>query len=110
LGGTVNRGDVYWYTFKKQDKRLPVLILTRNSAISFLESVTIAPITTTIRDIPSEVALSNADGMSTDCAVNLDSIQTVHKSRLGAFVTHLSPVLMRQVRKAAAFALGFDEI
>ncbi len=46
------------------------LILTRNSAIGFLNSVTIAPITTTIRDIPTEVHLSPADGMLTECVVN----------------------------------------
>lgn len=106
----MNQGDVYWYTFKEPDKRRPVLILTRNSAISFLTSVTIAPITTTVRDIPSEVPLFQADGMPTDCAVNLDNIQTVQNSRLGAFITHLSPHLMRKVRKAIAFALGFDAL
>jgi mRNA interferase MazF len=104
----VNQGDVYWYTFKEPDKRRPVLILTRNSALSFLTSVTIAPITTTVRAIPSEVALSQADGMFTSCAVNADNIQTVQKSRMGPFITHLSPQLMRRVRKAIEFALGFD--
>ncbi len=66
----MKRGEIRWYTFKAPDKRRPVLILTRNSAISFLNSVTIAPITTTIRDIPTEVYLSPADGMLTECVVN----------------------------------------
>jgi mRNA interferase MazF len=110
VGATVNQGDVYWYTFKEPDKRRPVLILTRNSALSFLTSVTIAPITSTIRAIPSEVVLSRADGMFADCAVNLDNIQTVQKSRLGAFITHLSPQPMQKVRKAIEFALGFDAL
>jgi mRNA interferase MazF len=106
----VNQGDIHWYTLKHPDKRRPVLILTRNSAISFLTSVTIAPITTTVRDIPSEVPLSQADGMFKECAVNLDNIQTVQKSRIGAFIAHLSPRRMREVRKAVSFALGFDEL
>ena len=110
MGTTVNQGDVYWYTFRQPDKRRPVLILTRNSALSFLTSVTVAPITTTIRDIPSEVRLSQTDGMPTECAVNVDNIQTVQKSKLGTFVTHLSPLLMRKVRKVIAFALGFDAL
>lgn len=110
MGAPVNQGDVYWYTFKEPDKRRPVLVLTRNSAISFLTSVTVAPITTTIRDIPSEVVLFPADGMFADCAVNVDNIQTIQKSRIGAFITHLSPRRMREVRRAIEFALGFDAL
>ncbi|WP_407937679.1 type II toxin-antitoxin system PemK/MazF family toxin [Neomoorella mulderi] len=52
MGEPVNRGEVRWYSFKPPDKRRPVLILTRNSAISFLNDVTIAPVTSNIRDIP----------------------------------------------------------
>ncbi|MFH1114770.1 MAG: type II toxin-antitoxin system PemK/MazF family toxin [Pseudomonadota bacterium] len=106
----MNQGDVYWYAFKKPDKRRPVLVLTRDSAISFLTSVTVAPITTTIRAIPSEVPLSPADGMFTTCAVNLDNIQTVQKSRMGGFITHLSHQPMRKVKRAFEFALGFDAL
>lgn len=104
----MRRGEVRWYTFKAPDKRRPVLILTRNSAIGFLNALTIAPITTTVRDIPSEVFLSRADGMFTDCAVNLDNIQTVPKAKIGSLITILSAVRMEEVQKALAFALGLD--
>jgi mRNA interferase MazF len=104
----MRRGEVRWYTFKAPDKRRPVLILTRNSAIGFLNALTIAPITTTVRDIPSEVFLSRADGMFTDCAVNLDNIQTVPKAKIGSLITMLSAVRMEEVQKALAFALGLD--
>jgi len=57
----MNQGDVYWYTFRAPDKRRPVLILTRNSAVSYLTSVTVAQITTTIRGVPSEVVLTPAE-------------------------------------------------
>jgi mRNA interferase MazF len=110
MGGTVTQGDVYWYTFKEPDKRRPVLILTRSSAIPVLTSLTVAPITTVIRAIPTEVRLSQADGLLTDCAVNLDNIQTVQKVKMGAFITHLSLHHMRGVRKAIEFALGFDAL
>jgi mRNA interferase MazF len=107
----MNQGDVYWYTFRAPDKRRPVLILTRNSALPFLTGITVAPITSTIRGIPSEVLLSPVeDGMSTDCAVNVDNLQTVQKPALGAFVTHLSLERMREVRAAIEFALGFDAL
>jgi mRNA interferase MazF len=104
----VTQGDVYWYTFKEPDKRRPVLILTRSSAIPFLTSVTIAPITSTIRSIPTEVVVTRADGLFTDCAVNLDNIQTVRKAKIGGVIGHLSMKRMREVRKAVEFALGFD--
>lgn len=107
----VKQGDVYWYTFRTPDKRRPVLILTRSSAIPFLTGITVVPITTTIRSIPSEVALTeNQDGMFTDCAVNTDNIQTIQKAKLDAFITHLSEARMREVRAAIEFALGFDAL
>ncbi|HEV8721833.1 MAG TPA: type II toxin-antitoxin system PemK/MazF family toxin [Candidatus Binatia bacterium] len=65
----------------RPDKKRPVLILTRDSASEFLGEVTVAPVTTTIRDIPSEVLLTKADGMPRDCAVNLDHLQTVSKGK-----------------------------
>jgi len=104
----MEQGDVYLYTFRAPDKRRPVLILTRNSAIPYLNSVTIAPITTTIRQVPSQMLLTSDDGMAEDCAANLDSIQTVPKNQLGAFVTHLAPQRMLDVRATIEFALGFD--
>jgi mRNA interferase MazF len=105
----MRRGEVRWYTFKKPDKKRPVVILTRNSAIEFLGEVTVAPITSTIRDIPSEVLLSSKDGMKNDCAINLDHVQTVSKGKIGALITGLSSTKLNQLRKALNFALGFSE-
>ena len=65
----MHRGEVRWYKFAKPDKRRPIVILTRDSTLEFLGEVTVAPVTSTIRDIPSEVPLTEADGMSRDCAV-----------------------------------------
>ena len=104
----MRRGEVRWYTFQAPDKRRPVLILTRDSALSFLHSVTIAPITTTVRDIPSEVYLTREDGLLTECAASMDNIQTVPKGRLGSLITSLSPERMADVNRAIAFALGLD--
>ena len=106
----MNQGDVYWYMFREPDKRRPVLIVTRRSAIAFLTALTIAPITTTIRGIPTEVILTEADGLFETCAVNVDNLQTVPKAKFGGFITHLKPEHMRLVRKAIQFALGFDTI
>ena len=101
----MRRGEIRWYTFKSPDKKRPVLVLTRDSAIDYLGEITVAPVTSTIRDIPSEVTLSPDDGMKRDCAVNLDHIQTVPKARLGALLTTVSSRKLAQVRAAIRFAL-----
>jgi mRNA interferase MazF len=107
LGGAMKRGEVRWYKFSRPDKNRPVVILTRDSALEFLEEVTIAPITSTIRDIPTEVLLTKEDGMPRDCAVNLDHIQTVSKGKIGPLVTTLNSIKMSELRSALLFALGF---
>ena len=103
----MKRGEVRWYVFSRPDKKRPVLILTRDSALEFLGEVTVAPITSTIRDIPSEVLLTKADGMPRDCAVNLDHLQTVSKAKLGSLITTVSLSKMQQMRPSLLFALGF---
>ena len=103
----MKRGEVRWYKFSKPDKKRPVVILTRDSALEFLGEVTVAPVTSTIRDIPSEVLLTQSDGMSKDCAVNLDHIQTVAKAKVGPLITTLHTRRMSEVRSASLFALGF---
>jgi mRNA interferase MazF len=107
----MKQGDVCWYTFRARDKRRPVLILTHNSAISYLTSVTVAQITTTIRGVPSEAALTpGEDGVFEECVVNSYNIQTIPKNMVGEFITHLSPSRMREVRASIEFALGFGAL
>ena len=105
----MRRGEVRWYTFQFPDKRRPVVILTRNSAVPFLSGITVAPITSTIRDIPSEVVLSpDEDGVHAPCAANLDNIQTVPKEKLGELLTRLSSEKLAELDSALCFALGAD--
>jgi len=68
--------------------------------------VAIVPITSTIRDIPSEVVLTRYDGMRKDCAINCDHIQTVSKGKIGALVTTLKSEKLVQVSEAVRFALN----
>jgi len=100
----MNRGEVRWYVFPRPDKKRPVVILTRESALEFLGEVTVVPITSTIRDIPSEVLLTRADGMPKECAVNLDHLQTVAKGKIGSMITTLSADKMQQMRSSLLFA------
>ena len=107
----MKQGDVYWYTFRAPDKRRPVLVLTRDSAIPYLTGITVAQITTTIRGMASEVVVTpGEDGVLAECVVNADNIQTIQKSALGELITELSRERMREVRLAIEFALGFDTL
>lgn len=101
----MKNGEIRWYKFLTPDKKRPVLILTRDSVLEYLGEVTIAPITTTVRDIPSEVFLSTFDGMPKDCAVNCDHLQTVSKGKIGALITSLPRTKMIEVGRAIRFAL-----
>lgn len=102
----MKRGEVRWYKFTNPDKKRPVLILTRDSILEYLGEVTVAPVTSTIRDIPSEVVLTKDDGMPRPCAVNCDHIQTVAKGRLGSRIITLSEEKMSDVVKSIGFALN----
>jgi mRNA interferase MazF len=101
----MKHGDIRWYKFVRPDKRRPVLILTRDSVLEYLNEVAIAPITSTVRNIPSEVFLTKDDGMLRDCAVNCDHLQTVPKGKIGPLITSLPPAKMVDVGQAIRFAL-----
>jgi mRNA interferase MazF len=103
----MQRGELRWYRFAQPDKKRPVVILTRDSALEFLGEVTVAPVTSRIREIPTEVVLGSHDGMPRDCAINLDHVQTVSRGKIGPLITTLSGVRMAEVREALLFALGF---
>ena len=109
-GFRMERGEICWYKFKSPDKKRPGVILTINSAINYLSEITIAPITSTIRSIPSEVVLDEKDGMKNRCAVNLDHIQTVSKSRIGVFITKLTTSKIHQINRAIVFALEIKRV
>ena len=103
----MKRGEVRWYRFNSPDKKRPVVVLTRNSILEYLGEVTVVPITSTIRNIPSEVLLTREDGMHNNCVVNCDHIQTVSKLKISTLVTTLSTEKMREIRSAIGFALDF---
>ena len=108
MAGRIVRGDVRLYRFAPPDKERPVVVLTRDSAIAYLATVTVAPVTSTIRGVPSEVVLSDEDGMKTPCAVNLHDPVTVLKDRLGRRVAQLHSRRMNEICAALRFSLGCD--
>lgn len=109
MAGTIARGEVRLYKFSRPDKPnrgRPVVVLTRPSALDYLSAVTVAPITSTIRGVPSEVVLTEADGMKGICAINLHNVVTVSKAHLGRRVAALSSERLQEVCAALGFALG----
>ena len=108
MASKVVRGDVRLYQFAPPDNRRPVVVLTRDSAIAYLSSVTVAPITSTIRGVPSEVVLGEEDGMKAPCAVNLHSAVTISQDRLGRRLAHLDSLRMSEICAALRFSLGCD--
>lgn len=108
MAGGIARGDVRLYQFAPPDKKRPVVVLTRDSAIAYLSTVTVAPITSTIRGVPSEVVLNEEDGMKAPCAVNLHNAVTISQNRLGRRVGQLSSFRMKEICLALGFSLGCD--
>jgi mRNA interferase MazF len=108
LAGGIARGDVRLYRFASPDKKRPVVVLTRDSAISYLSTVSVAPITSAIRGVPSEVVLGEEDGMKAPCAVNLHHTVTISQARLGKRVCRLSGTRMKEICAALRFSLGCD--
>jgi mRNA interferase MazF len=108
VAGGIARGDVRFYRFAHPDKKRPVVVLSRDSAIPYLATVSVAPITSTIRGVPSEVVLGQDDGMKSPCAVNLHNIVTVSQNRLGRRLARLNSHRMTEICTALRFSLGCD--
>ena len=85
-----------------------MVVLIRDSALAYLSTVTVAPITSAVRGVPSEVVLNEEDGMKAPCAVNLHNAVTVSQEGLGRRVSHLSSFRMAEICAALRFSLGCD--
>jgi mRNA interferase MazF len=102
----VKRGDIYWADLGHPAGRRPVLILTRTSALDVRSRVTIAPITSKVRGIGSEVTLGPGDGVARPCTASCDELVTVPKSWLARRISSLSTAKLAEVDSALRFALG----
>jgi mRNA interferase MazF len=103
----VARGEIWMFSFPKPDKKRPVLVLTRQDMIGRLETVTVVPVTSTIRGVPSEVVLGPESGLKRPSAANLHHVATVPLDGLRSFVGTTSAEAMLQIREALLFSLGF---
>jgi mRNA interferase MazF len=102
----VRRGEVWWAELPRPAGRRPVVLLSRQEAYAVRELVTVAPVTTRVRGIPTEVALSRADGLPRRCAANLDTLTTIPRRVLTARIATLPPERIRAIDRAVRFALG----
>jgi len=109
MGAAVNRGEIWNFRFDRPDKQRPVLILTRQEMIGVLHTVTVAPLTSTIRGVPSEVVVGTEIGLKNPSAINLHHLVTVPKSELKRFVGTVPEEILTRVKEALLFALGFDD-
>jgi mRNA interferase MazF len=87
------RGEVWWGEIAGVGRR-PFVVMTRSAAIPVLHSVLAAPVTRTVRGIPTELYLGPEDGMPTDCAASFDNLRVVPKANLVERVCGLGPVRM----------------
>lgn len=101
----IHRGDIWWAEVPG-DKVRPVLVLTRERFVPRLTSLLVAPVTTTVRGIPTEVELDTTDGMPRGCAANFDNVFTLNRARFKSRVTRLSKARLDEVCRAYRFAAG----
>ncbi|MEK6606862.1 MAG: type II toxin-antitoxin system PemK/MazF family toxin [Myxococcota bacterium] len=102
-------GDVRLVEFGRPDKTRPAVVLTRTSATSFLNAITVAPVTRTIRGIPTEVRLDVEEGLKGPSAATLDAVQTVSAERIGRYLGSVGRHRRREFREALLFALDLSQ-
>ncbi len=104
----MRRGGIWWAGLAKPSSRRPVVLLSRNEAYTVRSLVIVAPITTRIRHISSEVQLGIDDGMQQECVINLDTIITIPKDCLQTRLAILSAKKLKEVEAAVRFAMGLE--
>ncbi len=83
------QGEIWWA--ETEDKRRPVLVVTRSEAVEVLSGIVVAPVTRTVREIPTEIPLGQHDGLSVECAASFDNLQRVRLSALVERLGSLGP-------------------
>ena len=104
----MRRGEVWWANQPEPIGRRPVVLLSRDESYKVRNAVTIAQITTTVRNIPVEVYLDKSDGLPKKCVVNLDTITTIRKDLLSERICALKSEKIKQINSAIKFTLSLD--
>ena len=98
---TARHGEIWWY--EDETGRRPALVVTRDSAAT-LRRVVVAPVTRTVRGLPTEVGLGPDDGMRDDCVASFDNLRTVVRGYLTERIGSLGPRRAEICRALAALA------
>lgn len=101
----MRRGEVWWAEQPKPIGRRPVVLLSRDEAYTVRNAVTVAQVTTTVRNLPVEVFLDKKDGLSKKCVANLDTVTTIRKGILTERICSLKSDKVREIDEALKFAL-----
>lgn len=94
------QGEIWWA--EAEGKRRPVLVITRSDAIPVLARVIIAPVTRTVRGIPTEIPLGPDDGLSTECAASFDNVQPISRQLLTERIAALDAPRRHEICDALA--------
>ena len=95
---TPQQGEIWWA--EAADKRRPVLVVTRSDAVAVLNWIVVAPVTRTVRRIPTEVELSEQHGLSNDCAASFDNLQPIRRGYLTERVGRLGADQLDEICRA----------
>lgn len=101
----MQKGDIWWANLPEPIGRRPVALLSKNEAYDVRSSVTVAVVTSTIRNIPVEVRLGAKENMPKECVINLDTMITIRKELLGEKIIHLNNGKIFEINEAIKFAL-----
>jgi mRNA interferase MazF len=104
----VHRGEVWWATLEPPNKTRPVVLISREAAYSIRSHVTVAPVTTRIRKVPTLVPVGPRDGLDRDGVVNCDQLSTIRQDQLVERIGALDPSTLSEVDDALRFSLGLD--
>ena len=104
----MNRAEIWIADLPSRDKRRPVVLVSRGVAYETRELVTVAPITSRVRQIASHVSVGPADGIQQRSAINCDRLQTIHRSLMRTRVGPLSPPKIEELDDALRYALGLE--
>ena len=102
--------EVWWARLPEPIGRRPVLLLTRTAAYRYLDWVLVAEITSTVRQIPQEVALGRSEGLTRASVANLDNVHRIRTEWLDKRAGALAPSRHPEIKRALGFALDWSEL
>lgn len=104
-GDVIRQGQIRW-SERPDDKRRPVLIVSRDGSIGSMSDVLRIPLTTRVRGLPTEILLGREDGLDRDSAANAQQIGEIPRTYLSDQIGEIAPGRWHEVCNAVAIAIG----